>query len=171
MIARLTYVVLHCHHNRTLIACNCLSAINQMFTVTSHTLMMQAQAAPKFYPSLSQDAESAGVDPGAGLKHCTDTGLRSCHIHFNWEEANTWVNVLLILYDAAVEDACETFRWYSVLCSQANLHFIVISCPHTGVFLSLDCFALYGWVHLTNFNHQPFIPISVTTSYNVSNLF
>lgn len=45
-----------------------------MFTVTSHTLMMQSQAAPKFN---SLDTQLAGLYPGAGLKKYTATGLRS----------------------------------------------------------------------------------------------
>lgn len=81
MIARLTRVVLHCHHNRTLIACNCFSAINQMFTVTSHILMMQGQAAPK-------------TSPTGSLAVCwrvPRTGIKATHRH--------WINKLPFLLD------------------------------------------------------------------------
>lgn len=109
MIARLTCVVLHCHHNRTLIACNCFSAINQMFTATSHILMMQGQAAPKTSPTGSL-AEFAGVYPGPGLKQCTDTGLTSCHFYLIWKEASAQVSITLIPEDADTESVYALIR-------------------------------------------------------------
>lgn len=80
-----------------------------MFTVTSHILMMQGQAAPKTSPTGSL-AEFAGVYPGPGLKQCTDTGLTSCHFYLIWKEASAQVSITLIPEDADTESVYALIR-------------------------------------------------------------
>lgn len=149
--SQINCVVLHCHHNRTLIACNCFSAINQMFTVTSHILMMTAQAAPNTSPIGSLRSSAGWHVPRSGIKAmhrhwikelpfslCLEGSRLSGQSYSESWRCSSWDNVCTDPWPSSEASAlmclpaiCDKYLDNPIICVISHCQQIPWKCKHT----------------------------------------